>query len=185
MRLIVLTEERSMEETLKALLPKLGVDHSNFKIITFEGVTDLERSLVKRLKGWRDPEARFLILRDNDRGNCRERKERIQHLVDKSRNPRPTKIRIVVEELEAWFLGDLVALERSGLLVRSKRPNKLKKDPEDHVKPVEVLRQLDGAYQKTLGAKRIAPYLSPENNESRSFHAMVQAVKELMELDGD
>lgn len=173
-----------MEETLKAVLPKLGLNHGDFQIITFEGVTDLERSLVKRLRGWRDPEARFLILRDNDRGDCRRRKERIQELVNQSQNPRPTKIRIVVEELEAWFLGDLTALEKSGLPLGQKQPAILKKDPEDHYKPVDVLKRFDRAYQKTLGAKRIAPHLSPERNESKSFHAMVQAVKELMELNG-
>ena len=184
MRLIILTEELSMEVTLKELLPKLGLTNDDFQIISFEGASDLESSLVRRLRGWRDPQARFLILRDNDRGDCRHRKKRLEDLVENSGNQRPTKIRIVVQELEAWFLGDLLALEQGGFLAGRKRPASLRVNPEMHEKPVEVLKKLDRTYQKTIGAKRIAPHLSLSDNECRSFHAMVEAVKELMELNG-
>lgn len=184
MRLVVFTEEQSMQVTLEALLPRLGLAAEDYQIVTFDGVRDLERSLTRRLRRWQDPRARFLILRDNDRGDCKRRKMRLQELVDGSGNRLPAKIRIVVQELEAWFLGDITALEQVGLLRSGRRPSVLRQDPESHGKPMDVLRQFDRTYQKNLGAKRIAPNMRLDDNTCRSFHATIKAIRELMELDG-
>lgn len=174
--LVILTEEESMEITLRDLVPRLGV--TEFQIITFQGVGDLEASLRAKIKAWRDTSARFLVIRDNDNGDCRARKQRLQGRIDAAGGARPAKIRLVIQELEAWFLGDPEALENAGYLKPGSRPAYLR-DPENHAKPVDALRKLDPAYQKTLGARRIAPHLDPDRNKASSFHATIQAIRDL------
>lgn len=179
--LVVLTEEESMEVVLREVFPKLGV--FDFRIIAFQGVSDLEGSLGLRLRGWRDPRARFLIIRDNDNGDCRARKTRLLKIIEDAGRESATKVRIVMQELEAWFLGDPEALEAAGLLQPGKRPGFLR-DPEAQRRPVDVLRKLDPAYQKSMGAGRIAPHLDPARNAAPSFHATIAAIRELTAPEG-
>ncbi|MFN6977427.1 MAG: DUF4276 family protein, partial [Gemmobacter sp.] len=164
--LVIFTEEESMEVTLRALLPRLGV--TAFQIVTFQGVGDLEASLTRRLRGWRDPHARFLILRDNDNGDCGQRKQRLLERVAQSGCTRPVKVRIVMQELEAWFLGDPQALVAAGLLRVQQRPAFLRL-PEAEAQPEQRLRSLDAGYRKIGGARRIAPHLDPTRNTAPSF----------------
>ena len=182
MTLVVLTEEESMQITLQNLLPRLGVN--DFQIISFQGVSDLESSLARRVRAWRDPTARFLVIRDNDNGDCLRRKKRLLYFLDQAGTQRPFKVRIVLQELEAWFLGDLAALTKAGLLKDGRIRAKFRKNPEEHRKPEILLKELDRTYQKTSGAKRIAPHLSLSENTASSFHATLAAIRDLAESDG-
>jgi len=184
MRLVIFTEEESMSATLRILLPRLGLAEDRFLIVTFQGVTDLELSLPRKLRKWRDPEARFLILRDNDRGDCRARKARLMGIVTKANREARTKVRIVVQQLEAWFLGDITALENAGILAPGSRPAAVRKAPEGHARPVEVLKRLEPAYQKTNGARRIAPHLDLTDNRASSFVNTIAAIRELSGING-
>jgi hypothetical protein len=179
--LVILTEEESMEVTLRALLPKLGI--ADFQIVTFQGVGDLESALTRRIRLWRDPKARFLVIRDNDNGDCRARKKRLQDLVQAAGGTRRTKVRIVMQELEAWFLGDPEALETAGLLEPGSRPAWLR-DPETEREPVLRLKNREPGYGKVSGARRIAPHLDPRRNQARSFHATLDAIRDLAEAEG-
>jgi hypothetical protein len=179
--LVILTEEESMEVTMRALLPKLGI--ADFQILTFQGVGDLENSLTRRLRGWRDPNARFLVIRDNDNGDCRERKQRLLDRIGAAGGERIAKVRIVMQELEAWFLGDPQALEAAGLLPAGKRPAWLRA-PEDEAQPVARLRTLDPGYGKVSGARRIAPHLDSARNAAHSFHATITAIQDLAMANG-
>ena len=95
-----------MSETIKVLLPKLGLSQKDVTLITHDGVSELERSLPKKLKAWRDPAARFLVLRDNDGGDCVARKRKLADIATGAGRGDRTVVRIVCQELEAWFLGD-------------------------------------------------------------------------------
>jgi hypothetical protein len=174
--LVILTEEESMEVTLRALMPRLGV--ADFQIVTFQGVGDLEASLTRRISEWRDPNARFLVIRDNDNGDCRVRKQRLLDLIARAGRVQAARVRIVMQELEAWFLGDAQALEAAQLLRTGSRPAMLR-DPEALPRPVDQLRRLDGAYQKGIGARLIAPHLDPDRNTAASFHATMSAIRQL------
>ena len=179
--LVILTEEESMEVTLRELLPKLGV--SVFEIVTFQGVSDLESSLTRRIRGWRDPNARFLVIRDNDNGDCGARKQRLLDRIAAAGGNRAAKVRIVMQELEAWFLGDPEALENAGLLARGARPAWLRA-PEDEAQPVSRLKNLEAGYGKVSGARLIARHLDPDRNQARSFHATINAIRELAMAEG-
>jgi hypothetical protein len=179
MTLVVLTEEASMKEALKAILSKIGVALDQVTLIEHQGASHLEGSLQRKLKGWTDPDASFLILRDNDNGDCKERKKRLVNLVEPSGRRSRWKVRIVCQELEAWFIGDEAALEASGLFRRI--PTRLCAcDPDQIVHPSRELSKHCPGYGKVSGARDIAPHLDPERNRSASFRHTVLAIKQLI-----
>ena len=61
---VFLLEELSARAMLEGLLPKLLPDTIRCRYIVFEGKQDLEKQLVKRMRGYRVPNARFVVLRD-------------------------------------------------------------------------------------------------------------------------
>ena len=68
-RIVFLLEERSMKTLLEGLLPRLMPDKS-FICIPHEGKQDLEKSIPRKLRAWHEPGARFVVVRDNDGGDC-------------------------------------------------------------------------------------------------------------------
>lgn len=177
MSLVIFTEERSMKTVMHQLLPQLGVN--DFRVFAFDGAGDLEASLRSKLRKWTDSNARFLIIRDNDRGNCRARKQRLDEIVRSAGSTANYKIRIVCQELEAWFLGDPEALEAAGYLKVGSRPSFCRRNPDDIVHPVHEMRRLAPDYNKGIGASKISPHLKISTNRSASFHNTVQAVRDL------
>jgi len=75
-RVVFLVEERSMKTLLDGLLPRL-IPGRSFICIPHEGKQDLEKSIPRKLKAWREPGARFVVVRDNDGGDCRALKQRL------------------------------------------------------------------------------------------------------------
>ena len=75
-RLIFLLEEPSAEEMLKAVLPKVLPDHIHPEFKVFEGKQDLEKSLARTLKAWRIPQCSFVVMRDQDSGDCHAVKQK-------------------------------------------------------------------------------------------------------------
>lgn len=179
MSLVILTEEPSMKATLEHLLPKLGIDLSDVTIVAHQGKSDLEASIPKKLRAWQTPGARFLILRDNDRGDCTARKAHIHGLIAPTGKAAQCKIRIVCQELEAWFLADVPALVKAGYVESGKSPSYTKGDPDLIDYPVHMMEKLRSGYGKISGAHAIAPHLDPENVRSASFRNTVQAIRAL------
>jgi hypothetical protein len=54
--LVFLLEERSMQAFLAGFLPRILPDGVGFQLVPHEGKTDLERSIPRKLRGWRTPE---------------------------------------------------------------------------------------------------------------------------------
>lgn len=180
MTLVILTEERSMKVTLEYLLPKLGVDLKDVTIIAHEGKTDLERSIPRKLRAWQTPGARFLVLRDNDRApDCRLVKARLSQLVYEAGKSSVSKVRIVCQELEAWFLADVAALTEAGYLAPGKSPAFSRRDPDAIPHPAQEMEHIRRGYGKITGASEVAPHLDPENIRSASFRNTVQAIRDL------
>lgn len=65
-RVVFMLEEYSMKVLLEGLLPRLFPDLA-FLCVPHDGKGDLEKSLPKKLRAWREPGVRFVVVRDNDR----------------------------------------------------------------------------------------------------------------------
>ncbi len=117
-------EEPSAEEALKWLLPTMLREDIVFRILSHQGKADLLKKLPARLRGmkWKFDRNDYLIvvLIDEDRQDCRLLKQELESIALDARlstksSPDPDGSfqvlnRIAVEELEAWFFGDLDAL---------------------------------------------------------------------------
>ena len=71
MNLVFILEEPSAKDLLQGLLPRLIPVSTAVHYLIFEGKQDLERQLVKKLRGWRLPDSAFVVLRDQDAAECR------------------------------------------------------------------------------------------------------------------
>ena len=79
-RVVFLLEEYSMKVLLEGLLPRL-VPCLPFLCVPHEGKQDLERSIPRKLRAWREPGVRFVVVRDNDGSDCRALKARLAGLL--------------------------------------------------------------------------------------------------------
>ena len=120
-RIVFLLEEDSMKILLEGLLPRLLPDLI-FECLAHEGKRDLEKSVPRKLRAWQEPGVRFVVVRDQDGGDCREIKANLTRLChDSGRSD--VLVRIVCRELEAWYVGDTEALGRA---FPETRPNSLR-----------------------------------------------------------
>jgi Domain of unknown function (DUF4276) len=180
-RLVFLLEEASAAELLKGLVPRLiGRDLLSHYIV-FQGKSDLEQQLVRRIRAWQAPDSVFVVLRDQDAADCRLVKQRLSRLVaDAGRAP--VLVRVACHELESWIVGDLRAVAEA--FQRPSVAEHLNKEkfraPDKLVRPVEELRSLVPEYQKVDGARRVGPLLDPSRNTSHSFQAFWSGLERLV-----
>ncbi len=178
--LVFLLEEPSAGEMLKGLVPRL-IPHEQFSIrfIPFEGKQDLEKQLKIKIRGWKTPNTRFVILRDQDACDCKEVKQNLFYLCQEA-NRSDTLIRIACTELESWYLGDLSAVERAFEIknLATKQQKSKYRNPDKIKNPVHEIEQLTNAqYQKINGSRRIGPLLNIQNNCSPSFNTFISGIK--------
>lgn len=181
--LVFMLEEVSMEVCLNQILPKILPNDVTFQVIPHEGKQDLEKSIPRKLRAWNNYEGmeyKFIILRDKDGGDCISLKNNLVQLCSNAGRP-DSLVRIVCNELESWFLGDLNAVEKGiGIKNISAMQKKRKfRNPDDLTNACDELKKLCGTYQKIGGAKKISPYLDLENNSSHSFNVFISGVKKL------
>lgn len=182
-RIIFLLEEPSMKILLDDLVPRLfpGLKvQEHFQCIPHEGKTDLDKSIPRKLKAWREPGVRFVV-RDNDSANCVTLKKRLKTLCDEAGRPE-TLIRLVCQELEGWYIGDLIALEAAFPGHRMDTPALRKKfvDPDSWQKPSVELRRFISSFQKLSGARSMASTLRREGNKSKSFCVFIDGLHRIV-----
>jgi len=167
-----------MKVLLEGLLPRLFPGLA-ILCIAHEGKQDLEKSIPRKLRAWYVPEDVFVVVRDNDGGDCRALK---QHLVEevKAAGRADTLVRIACQELEAWYFGDPDALatayDRDDL--RSLAAKAPYRDPDGIQQPASKLAELIDGFQKLSGARALARLLRRENR-SRSYQAFMAGVERL------
>ena len=66
-----------MAELLDVLLHRL-FPSLVFRCIAHEDKQDLEKSIVKKLRGWQRPGVRFVVMRDQDSADCHAVKARLK-----------------------------------------------------------------------------------------------------------
>lgn len=179
-RIVFLVEEYSMKVLLDGLLPRL-LPHLSFLCVPHEGKQDLEKSIPRKLQSWREPGVRFVVVRDNDIGDCMQLKGRLVAICrEAGRND--TLVRIACQELEAWYLGDPAALaeafENPALARIGKKARY--RDPDAVVKPSDALEGLVASFQKVSGARAMAPRLEEARSSSRSFRVFMDGVRKVV-----
>lgn len=175
--IVFLLEEPSMKFFLEGILPKILGDEKYF-LISHEGKGDLLKSIPIKLKAWTSPDARFVIVHDQDNNDCIELKSRIEDIC------RPYKkivlIRIVCRELESWYFGDLEAVEKAYEKdLRKLRTGAKYRIPDDIQDPKKVIRGFVPELTQIEGAKRISKLIDIEKNTSHSFRVFVDGVRNL------
>lgn len=187
-RIIFLLEEESMAILLEGLLPRLfpGMTKGvHFLCVKHDGKSDLEKSVPRKLRAWKEPGVRFVILRDNDGGNCIDIKARLTRLC-RENGREDTLVRIVCQELESWYIGDLQALAAAFDQPAINTPGLAKRfaDPDTIMKPSVEVRQLLPQFQKRAGARAMGAVLNASDNRSRSFASFIAGLAVLTQQMG-
>lgn len=179
--LVIFLEEPSARAMLEGVLPRLLPDHVTVRYVVFEGKSDLEKRLPIRLRAWQNPDARFLVLRDQDIGDCRVIKARIQQLCAEAGKPE-TVVRIACRELESFYLGDLAAVAQAvGPKNLAKQQSKSSyRDPDRLNSAAHELKRLAPDYQKMAGSRAIGPLMDLNVNCSVSFNQLLSGIRKVI-----
>ena len=135
--------------------------------------------MTRIMRAWQKPNTRFIVLRDQDSGDCRVIREGLLARCREAGRERESMVRIACRELEAWFVGDWASVAKAfenPKLSKLKQKAIYRDEPDSLSNPVSELRKHIPHYQKRDGARRIGPYLRKESNASRSFQVFVDAV---------
>jgi hypothetical protein len=190
MHLEILVEEKSTEEALKNLVPKMLGPDISFAINVYQGKPDLLSSLPRYLRGykkWISDDYKIIVLIDEDRKDCKELKKNLEETAKKASlltkaqakgTPFQVLNRIAIEELEAWFFGDIQALRKAfprvpenlNLKASYRNPDAIKGGTRE---TLERILQRAGYYKSGLPhietARKISEHMDPARNRSRSF----------------
>ncbi|MCL2656429.1 MAG: DUF4276 family protein [Betaproteobacteria bacterium] len=181
--LVFLLEEPSAGALLENLLPRFLSAEITCRMIPFEGKQDLEKHLARRIRGYQNVDARFMVLRDQDsHQNCVALKQRLMGLCDQSGKRLACLVRIACTELETFYLADLIAVETAlNLHGLAKQQRSQKFRAPDHLgSPSQELRRLTkGMYQKVAGSREIGKHLDLDNMRSRSFYNLIRGIRRM------
>lgn len=200
----VMVEEPSMEAALRQLLPRI-VGDTPFSIYTHQCKADLLLRLPARMKGyanWLPPGYRIMVLVDRDDEDCRTLKKRLEHIASRSKLRTRTQAagstwqvvnRVVIEELESWYFGDWKAVRAAYPKVPETVPSQAKYRDPDAIQGAweafeRVLQQagyFKGGLRKIEAARSISRHMDPDRNSSRSFQALLHALKEMVEMPSE
>ena len=185
--LVFLLEEASAQAMLEGLLPKLLPDGATVRYLVFEGKSDLEKQLTRKVKAYCNPEARFIVLRDQDSApDCIAIKAKIVSLCANAGKP-DALVRIACRELESFYLADLAAVE-NGLalsgLARHQGKQKFRSPDYLGSPSRELVKLTKGRYQKVGGSRAIGPWLDPNNTRSDSFRNLVAGIQKIVFCGG-
>ncbi len=183
--LVFCLEEESARVMLEGVLPRLLPSNQFvFRYMVFQGKQDLEKQLPRKLRCYSNPQARFLVLRDQDsHPSCMDVKARLVDLCGKAGKPHAL-VRIACRELESFYLADLAAvqlgLEVTGL-VKSQLTKKFR-SPDYLESPSRELSILTkGKYQKVGGSRSIGVHLQLDNARSDSFRNLLAGILRLVQ----
>lgn len=182
--MVFLVEERSMKTLLEGLLPRILPKDILFQIIPHEGKADLERSVPIKIKAWTEPEVKFVIIQDQDSNDCKDLKQKLVSLA--APYGKQFLVRIACHELEAWYFGDMDALEKTYDVDLSPiRNKKMYRDPDAIVSPKSELRKIIPEHKQIEGARKMAPKMDISGNRSHSFNVFVSGVRRLCEGEAE
>jgi hypothetical protein len=182
MELVFLLEELSAKAFLDEFLPRILPENVTFRTIPHHGKSDLQKSLPKKLRAWQNPNAKFVVLHDKDHNDCIQLKQLLRDLCLQARPDITPLIRIACHEIEAWYIGEFSALQKSfpdfnPLPVQNRAKFR---DVDQLGKPADELSKLVPEYQKVSGSRAIGKVIDEKSNNSRSFQSFVSGVRRLL-----
>ena len=135
-----------------------------------------------KMRSWCLPDSKFVILRDQDSGDCQTVKEQLDAMCRES-GREDYIVRIACKELETFYLGDLEAVAGAfGIRGLANKQNARKfRDPDAFGNPKQELKRLTkGMYQQLHGSREIARRMKPERNCSHSFRILIMGIVQLI-----
>ena len=169
-----------MADLLNVLLHRLFPGLA-FRCIEHEGKQDLEKNVRRKLRAWREPGVRFVVMRDQDSADCRIVKARLKSRCDEGGRA-DALVRVVCRELEAWYLGDVDSLANafpaSAGRLRRELGRRRYRDPDTVRAPSKVLADLIPEFSKRSAARAMGGRLV-RSNRSRSYRVFLEGVERL------
>ena len=194
-----LVEELSSEAALVNLIPEILEAEHTFSIHSFQGKTDLLSNLPARLRAYRSwipDDWRIVILIDEDREDCKALKERLEkaameaglatRTTTKGHSPFKVPNRLAIEELEAWFFGDIEAVKAAYPRIPANLGKKSKYLDPDRIaggtwEALEREMRKVGYYPtgmpKIEVSRRVSRYMDVARNRSHSFQVFVNGLR--------
>jgi hypothetical protein len=183
------------------LVPKLLGPDPSFEVHSFQGKPDLLKKLPERLRGyrhWMPEDWGIVVLIDADGQDCLAQKAALERMAQlagfstrvASRNSRFQVLnRLAIEELEAWFFGDVEALCEAYPGVPPSLGDRAGYRDPDAIRggTWEALeRELQraghhlGGLSKIRAAREISACMEPDRNRSQSFQVFRQGILDLI-----
>lgn len=134
-----------------------------------------------------------IVVLDLDKKDCIEFKNDLLKLYQNC-NPKPELLfRLAIEEMEAWLLGDTKAIRKAFPKAKNQILSSYRQDSicdtweklADAIYPGGSRKLCREGFPRTgqvkcEWAEKIAPHLSIEQNQSKSFHVFVDSIKRYM-----
>lgn len=191
-------EEPSTEAALINLVPLILADIDfEFDIYTFQGKKDLLRKLPSRIrayKHWISDNQKIIVLVDRDEDDCRSLKAKLEEIAHEeglttpstSRSRFQVLTRIAIEELEAWFFGDVEAIRSAyprvsdslGQQSPYRDPDAIRGGTWERLE-VELSHYHPGGLEKIRAANEISQHMDPDRNRSHSFRAFRDGLRSI------
>lgn len=178
--LVFFLEGPSEQDFLKTFLPSLLPERITVHYQVFQGKQDMEKRLALRMRGWCRAHTCFVVLRDQDSGDCVAIKNGVKQICRSAGHPNAV-VRIACRELESFFIGDwaavaaafdMPALTKLGAKAMYRKPDVLGS-------PSGELKKHIPQYQKRDGARRMGPHINPDRNQSHSFQVLLRSIQQI------
>lgn len=202
MHIEFLVEEPSAEAALQNILPKILGEGVSFNIHPYQGKADVLSKLPGRLRGyraWLPKDWRIVVLVDADEADCRHLKSILDKaaldagLITKSAAKSGSRFqvlnRLAIQELEAWFLGDVEALHGAysriplvlGNRARYRTPDSISGGTWEALeRELQRAGYYPGGLPKIAAAREISRHMEPGRNRSMSFQVFRQGLLTLV-----
>lgn len=199
MHIEFLVEEPSAEAALSNLIPIICGADVTFAVHAFQGKPDLLKHLPQRLQGyrtWLPADWRIVVLIDADADDCRHLKAQMEEAANRAGLVTKTTARgsrfqvlnrLAVEELEAWFFGDIQALHAAYPRIRTSLAERRGFRQPDAIAGGtwealvrELARAGYGFAGKMAVARAISAHMQPERNRSHSFQVFRTGLSEML-----
>lgn len=181
----ILVEEPSMRNFLFGILPEIlpaGFQlNSNCFIREHQGKQDLKKSIPIKIRAFShiNKTIKVIIIHDQDSADCKILKAELKKLANNSKVK--SLVRIACRELEAWYLGDMDALEAIYPQFKAVKYRNwaLFRNP-DNCNASNELTRLIPTFQKGKASREITEFLNLDNNKSSSFNHLISGIKKFL-----